>query len=212
MKILVIADVHGSAAVRKNVQSWVAEHTPNIVVVAGDITQFGPSEWAEDFLKGIPLKTLAIPGNCDPREVLEAIENSPAIPLHGKRVDIEGYTFVGLGGSSPTPFGTPFELSEGEIHETLKEIMVEKAVLVSHTPARGHLDSTATAEKLGSQAVSWIANEFKPILVISAHIHEARGVEQDGETTYVNPGPASQGYGAIIDLDGGEVKVELIKS
>jgi len=212
MRILAIADVHGSNSVRKNVQSWVAEHTPNIIVVAGDITQFGPPEWAEDFLKGLPLKTLAVPGNCDPRGVLEAIDNSPAIPLHGQRVETEGYTFVGLGGSNTTPFGTPFELSEEEIHETLKEIMVEKAVLVTHGPARGHLDSTATADKLGSQAVSWIVNEFKPILVISAHIHEARGVEKEGGTAFVNPGPASQGYGAIIDIDGEDVEVELIKS
>lgn len=212
MRILAIADVHGSVSVRKDVLTWVAEHTPNIVVVAGDITQFGPPEWAEDFLNSIPLKTLAVPGNCDPKGVLEAIENSPAIPLHGQKVEEEGYTFVGLGGSNQTPFGTPFELSEEEIYETLKDIMEEKAVLVTHGPARGHLDSTATAEKLGSQAVSWIVTEFKPLLVISAHIHEARGVEQEGGTAFVNPGPASQGYSAIIDLDGEEVKVELIRS
>jgi Icc-related predicted phosphoesterase len=212
MRILAIADVHGSVSVRKNVQSWVAEHTPNIVVVAGDITQFGPPEWAEDFLNSIPLKTLAIPGNLDPRSVLEAIELSQAIPLHGKKVDVEGFTFVGLGGSNTTPFGTPFELSEEDIYETLKQVMVEKAVLVSHAPVQGHLDKTASVENSGSQALSWIINEFSPLLVISGHIHEARGVEQEGETTYVNPGPASQGYSAIIDLDGEEVKVELIRS
>jgi Icc-related predicted phosphoesterase len=211
MRILAIADVHGSAAARKNVQAWIAEHTPNIVVVAGDITQFGPPEWAEDFLNAIPLRTLAIPGNLDPKTILEAIELSQAIPIHGQSVEIEGYTFVGLGGSNITPFGTPFELSEEEILETLKEIMVEKAVLVSHAPVQGHLDRTASAESSGSQALSWIISEFSPILVISGHIHEARGVEQEGGTTYVNPGPAAQGYGAIIDLDEEEVKVELIR-
>jgi Icc-related predicted phosphoesterase len=212
MRILVIADVHGSNSVRKNVQSWVAEHTPNIIVVAGDITQFGPPEWAEDFLNSIPLKTLAIPGNLDPKSVLEAIESSQAIPLHGKKVDVEGYNFVGLGGSNATPFGTPFELSEEEIYEILNEVMVEKAVLVSHAPVQGHLDSTASVEKTGSQALTWIISEFSPIIVISGHIHEARGVEQEGGITYINPGPASQGYGAIIDLEGDEVKVELIRA
>ncbi|UCF08910.1 MAG: hypothetical protein JSW28_04265 [Thermoplasmata archaeon] len=83
---------------------------------------------------------------------------------------------------------------------------------MSHAPAQGHLDSTATLEKLGSQAVSWIVSEFKPPLVISGHIHEARGVEKEGATTYVNPGPASQGYAAIIDVEGKEVKVELIRN
>lgn len=210
MRILAVADVHGSKEAQNRINSQIMEHTPNLVIVCGDITQFGPPEWAEDFLKGISLKTLAIPGNCDPKAVLVAIENSPAIPLHGQRVELEGHTFVGLGGSNPTPFNTPFELSEEEIYEMLKGIMVEKAVLVSHAPAQGHLDKTAVAEKLGSQAISWIVSEFSPPLVISAHIHEARGVEIEGDTTFVNPGPASQGYAAVIDMDG-EVKVELIR-
>jgi Icc-related predicted phosphoesterase len=179
--------------------------------VCGDITQFGPPEWATEFLNGIPLKTLAIPGNCDPKEVLEAIEESAAIPLHGEKVELEGRTFVGLGGSNRTPLNTPFELSDEEIYEKLKGIMVQGAILVVHAPAKGHLDKTPLLDNLGSQAISWIINEFKPPLVISAHIHEARGVEKEGDTTYVNPGPASQGYAALIDLND-EVKVELIKN
>jgi Icc-related predicted phosphoesterase len=120
-----------------------------------------------------------------------------------------GHIFVGLGGSNATPFGTPFELSEKEIYDTLKEVMVEGAVLVVHAPAKGHLDKTALASDLGSESVARIISEFSPPLVISAHIHEARGIERKGKTTFVNPGPASQGYAAIIDLNG-EVKVELL--
>jgi Icc-related predicted phosphoesterase len=210
MRILVIADIHGSKDARKNVANQVKEHVPNVVVVCGDITQFGPPEWATDFLNSIPLRTLAIPGNCDTKDLLEAIEESAAIPLHAERVELEGITFVGLGGSNRTPLDTPFELSDEEIYETLKEVMVKGAILVVHSPAKGHLDKTPVLDNLGSQALSWIINEFSPPLVISAHIHEARGVEKDGETTYVNPGPASEGYAAVIDIND-EIKVELIK-
>lgn len=210
MRILAIADVHGSKEVRKRIDSWIKEYIPNAVIVCGDITQFGPPVWAQNFLNSIPLKTLAVPGNCDPRGVIAAIEDSQAIPLHAKRVELEDYTFVGLGGSNTTPFATPFELSEAEIYDSLNEIMVEKAVLVVHAPPRGHLDRTATRKDLGSESIAKIVLKFSPILVVSAHIHEARGVEREGGTTFVNPGPVSNGYAAVIDLND-EVKVELIE-
>jgi putative phosphoesterase len=209
MRILVIADIHGSKEARKRVNSQIEKYAPNAVIVCGDITQFGPPEWALDFLNGISLKTLAIPGNCDPKNVLEAIEDSQAIPLHARKVELSGHIFVGLGGSNPTPFNTPFELSEARIYSSLKEIMVEKAILVVHAPPKGHLDKTSVTTDLGSVSIARIISEFSPPLVISAHIHEARGVEREGNTIYVNPGPASQGYAAVIDLND-EIDVELI--
>lgn len=209
MRILGIADIHGSKEARKRVNSQIQEYTPNAVIVCGDITQFGPPEWALDFLNGIMLKTLAIPGNCDPKGVLEAIEDSQAIPLHARKVELSGHTFVGLGGSNPTPFNTPFELSEAGIYSNLKEIMLENAILVVHAPPKGHLDKTSDASGLGSVSIARIISEFSPPLVISAHIHEARGVEREGDTIYVNPGPASQGYAAVIDLND-EIEVKLI--
>ncbi len=209
MRILAVADIHGASEAKKRINSQIVEYTPNIVVVCGDITQFGPPEWAKDFLDSISLKTLAIPGNCDPRGVLEAIEDSQAIPLHGKKVELSGYTFVGLGGSNSTPFNTPFELSEDEIYSSLDNLMIQGALLVVHSPSKGYLDKTATSDDLGSQAIADIVSKFSPPLVISAHIHEARGVEREGKTTYVNPGPASRGYAAIIDLND-EIKVDLI--
>jgi Icc-related predicted phosphoesterase len=209
MRILVIADIHGSKEARKRVNSQIQRHKPNVVIVCGDITQFGPPEWALDFLNGISLKTLALPGNLDPIGVIDTIEDSQAIPLHAKKVELGDYIFVGLGGSNPTPFSTPFELSEDEIYTTLKRIMIKGAVLVVHAPAKGHLDKTSQMTNSGSESIAKIVSEFSPPLVISAHIHEARGIEMEGETTYVNPGPASQGYAAVIDLND-EVKVELI--
>jgi Icc-related predicted phosphoesterase len=209
MRILVIADIHGAKEARKRVNSQIQRCKPNVVIVCGDITQFGPPEWALDFLNGISLKTLALPGNLDPIGVIDVIEDSQAIPLHAKKVELGDFIFVGLGGSNPTPFSTPFELSEDEIYGTLKRIMIKGAVLVVHAPAKGHLDKTSQMTNLGSESIAKIVSEFSPPLVISAHIHEARGIEREGGTTYVNPGPASQGYAAVIDLND-EVKVELI--
>jgi Icc-related predicted phosphoesterase len=42
--------------------------------------------------------------------------------------------------------------------------------------------------------------EFRPPLVLSGHIHEARGIlERDG-TIYLNPGAAKDGNSALLDI------------
>ncbi len=113
-----------------------------------------------------------------------------------------------MGGSSPTPFHTPFELSEEEISAALKPLMVEGAILVTHSPPRGHVDELPWSGHTGSRAIKALVDKFAPRLVLCGHIHEARGVER-GSTTFVNPGPAFRGYSAIIDVDE-EVKVNLV--
>jgi Icc-related predicted phosphoesterase len=210
MRILAIGDVHGSESVKAVVNRQIEEHEPDLVLVCGDITQFGPPQWAKKFLESIHIETLAIPGNCDPEEVIDVIEKSKAILLHKKKVEIHGNTFIGFGGSNPTPFGTLLEFTEDEIFSDLDGIMSHGVVLAVHAPPKGHLDGTSSNRDLGSRAIADIVKKYSPRLVISAHIHEARGVEMEGDTTFVNPGPASRGYAAIIDIDE-SVEVKLIQ-
>jgi Icc-related predicted phosphoesterase len=211
MRILVVADVHGQEAAIKTIGEQIKRYSPDLVLVCGDISQFGPPEWARTFLDKIPVRTMALPGNCDPEVVVDSINESKAILLHKQKNEMDGLVFVGLGGSNPTPFGTLFEFTEDEIFMALDDIMVEGAILVVHAPSKGHLDGTPSAQDLGSQAISDIVKKYSPPLVISAHIHEARGVEREGGTTYVNPGPASKGYAAVIDISD-EIMVELIQN
>jgi putative phosphoesterase len=210
MRILAIADVHGAEGSIRIVNEQIKKYSPDLVLVCGDITQFGPPSWAKKFLDSIEHDTFAIPGNCDPEEVVSAISESKAILLHGKKEEFKGFHFVGLGGSNPTPFGTPFEYTEDEIFTSLDNIMEENVILAIHAPARGHLDKTSSRDDLGSKAISDIVKKYSPKLVISAHIHEARGFESDDNTTFVNPGPASKGYAAVIDLNA-VIKIELIE-
>jgi Icc-related predicted phosphoesterase len=210
MRILAVADVHGREKVINVVNEQITRYSPDLVIVCGDITQFGPPIWAEKFLNEIPIQTLALPGNCDPRGVLDSIAASKAILLHAKKEMINETVFVGLGGSNATPFGTPFELFEDEIFSALDGIMERGAILVVHAPSKGHLDRSSSGGNQGSRAISDIIKKYAPRLVVSAHIHEARGVEQKPEITYVNPGPASQGYAGIIDIND-DIKVELIQ-
>jgi len=220
MRILAITDIHGSESVKYAVREWLDMFKPEIVTISGDITNFGPPSWARKFLDAIPLPKFAVPGNCDPPNVIEEIKKSKAKCLHFSREKYKDFEFVGLGGSISTPFGTPFELEEEEIYNELKKVIVPRAIIVSHTPAKGHLDSIPSrGSGLGSVSLLRIVKEYQPILFISGHIHESVGVERDGKTVFVNPGPAKNNMCAIIDIPDAysknvdmktEIKVDLI--
>lgn len=218
MKVLVIVDIHKNENALKNTIEYIDELKPDILIIAGDITTFGPLEFADEFLAGVSkIPTLAIPGNCDPREILTVIDQSNVTNLHGRKQTVDNVTFVGLGGSNTTPFNTPFELSEDEIYSALDEIMEPGVILVLHFPVKGHLDIVPRGVHTGSSSALEIVKKYRPSLVISGHIHETRGIETDENgIQYVNPGPMKDGYAAIIDIDprrneeGYDCKVQLL--
>ncbi len=182
----------------------------------GDLTHLGPDSELEDILERIEaakIKTLAIPGNCDPKPIQQILEKH-GISLHSKKEEVDGVTFVGLGGSNTTPFNTPFELTEVEIEEELVELtngLGNGWVLATHVPAYGTCaDLTPDGIHAGSKSVRKIIDRKQPRLALCAHIHEARCTDKVGDTVIVNPGPISKGYAAEITIVKG-MKVELLE-
>ncbi|MDO9097735.1 MAG: metallophosphoesterase, partial [Candidatus Methanoperedens sp.] len=114
MKLLALSDLHGDYS---HVES-ISEKAGNfdVVLLAGDITNFGPDDRALELLKMFKQPVLAVPGNCDNPSLLNILEKN-AISLHNTVHTMEGLKFLGLGGSNPTPFNIPFELSEKKIGE-----------------------------------------------------------------------------------------------
>ncbi len=202
MKVLAVVDVHKNDHALEKTLEYIKLHHPDLLIIAGDITTFGPLEFAREFLENLPeLRTVAIPGNCDPRAILQVLDDSRAINLHGRKETIEGITFVGLGGSNITPFNTPFELTEAEIYQELDKIMEPGAVLVLHFPVRGYLDEVPRGEHTGSTSAQKIVEKYRPSLGLSGHIHETRGIKTDENgTIYVNPGPLQNGYAALLEI------------
>jgi len=128
-------------------------------------------------------------------------ENS--ISLHNSFHTIGELTFIGLGGSNPTPFNTPFELSEKKIGESIGTLLSKlnsnrKIILVSHAPPRNTTDRLPGGN-VGSEALERFLGRFD--LVVCGHIHEARGAVQIKGTLVVNPGQGSKGQAAMIMLD-----------
>lgn len=210
MRILAISDTHGNFSRIESILSRAGE--VDAILVAGDITNFGPDGKAKELLDVLAAsckRVMVVPGNCDPRSVLHVIQNSDVNSLHGSALTLNDITFIGLGGSNPTPFGTPFELSEEEMRETISRLVEKtsgRTVLLSHAPPRNTLDFTAHGN-VGSKAIGEILDCLD--LVICGHIHEARGIQNVGDTLIVNPGPAAKGFAALITINK-EIKTELI--
>jgi uncharacterized protein len=208
--VLLIADLHGEFG---KIDSFL-ELAPEAVFIAGDITNMGPVDAVDEVLSRIDVPCFAVPGNCDPREIIDTLEHSDTVCMHGAKINLGTMTIVGVGGSNPTPFNTPFEMTDKQIDDLLKKAMgtMEKTVhnvLLCHAPPYGSLDKPA-GEHVGSRSIQRHMKAFD--LVCCAHIHEQRGVVDIGGTKVINPGAAMLGYCAMLHFgtEPKDIKVELL--
>lgn len=207
-RYLVLSDVHGREWVAERARHLMEEKGLEEVILLGDITHFGPPHFAEDFIRDLGRRCYAVPGNCDPPGALPFIERS-GVSLHERRITVEGRTWAGLGGSNPTIFDTPFEMSEEEIARRLSPLMEPGMVLVLHCPPHGTLDETFSGKHVGSTAVRDLIEKVRPAVVLSGHIHEDRGVTCKEGVWYMNPGAAKDRHAGMMEL-GTEVSLSLL--
>jgi uncharacterized protein len=209
MLLLCCADIHGEGAGMADVVA--ATPGVSVVIVAGDLTHLGgPDEAAAvvDPVLAAGARLLAVPGNMDRPDVLGWLE-ARGLSLHGRGVTIDDVGFLGLGGSNPTPFGTPFEVDDREASGLLEAAWPAVArarvrVLVSHAPPRDTtLDLTRMRMHAGSIAVRAFLEEHDVTLCLCGHIHEARGEARVGPARCVNLGALKSGSYALVDIRGG---------
>lgn len=197
MRLICISDLHGRSGKIEGLRDVSAD----LIVVSGDITDFGGKDRARAILEDL-LKinnVVGVPGNCDRLDVNEALVEAEA-DLHSRGRVLGGIGFFGVGGSNATPFHTPQEYSEEEIeaflvraYEEVKDREVK--VLVSHAPPYNtKVDETSAGRHAGSTKVREFVERHQPNLVICGHIHEAKGVDKIGESVIINAGPLHMGY------------------
>ena len=199
MKILATADIHGSQYRLNIVLKNIDRYSPDLVVICGDITQFGPEELARNFLDQIPVETLAITGNIDTIDVGKGIDDSKATKIEMKRVVKKGIPFVGFNGVDTNQFKVVEE----------KKLLDENSVLVSHVPPYGTQDKAFIGIHGGSKELRELVDKFKPKLVLCGHIHEDPGITKIGNTTVVNCSMGKRGEGALIEIND-EINVKMI--
>jgi len=221
--LLVIGDNHGDI---ENMISYLEKLEAfkfDAVVYMGDFTdlnilkgftQKDITQIIIEELKTLKKPILAIPGNNDTKEVLEIMEKE-GISIHGKGKIIDDYGFYGFGGAK-TPFATPFEPTEEELKEGLegayKQVLSAKyKIQITHNPPYNtQMDIIRAGVHVGSQVVRKFIEDKKPVLAVSAHIHEAKGVDRLNDTFLLNPGKFPEGHFGLVSVDGKDVKGRIL--
>ncbi len=209
MRLLVVTDFHNRY--EKVPEILTKAGKVDGTLLAGDLTEFGPVDNAKKLLGMLPKPVLAVPGNCDPGDMVGLLK-AEGVSLHEGKTKLDNVTFIGIGGSNPTPFGTPLEFPEDEIKGTVERLLKDvkgPAILLSHAPPKGHQDTIPGGVHVGSEAIAKLAPKFKAIAC--GHIHEDRGISKLGDTVVVNPGMAAAGNAAILEIDeSGKANARLI--
>jgi uncharacterized protein len=206
MRLLGITDLHGDYSALERILEDAG--AVDLILLGGDITDFGTPNTAESMVQRAQQacpSVLAVAGNCD-SEAIDQRLTELGVSLFRRGVVQQGIGFYGASAMPPW-YGTMYELSEADLDSALRggreQLGVScREVVLSHTPPRDtSLDRTHRGEHVGSLAVRQFIEEVRPCLVVSGHIHEARGVEMLGPTTLVNCGHALHGRYALIELD-----------
>ena len=69
MKLLALSDLHGDYSHVESILDKAGDI--DAVLIAGDITDFGPDEKALELLGMFKIPVLAVPGNCDNPSLVE---------------------------------------------------------------------------------------------------------------------------------------------
>jgi uncharacterized protein len=198
VKLLAFSDLHRD--LDQAAQLVERSREAEVVIGAGDFASIHKGlDEAIDALKPIAVPTVLVPGNNETEDALRAACESweGATVLHGQGTEIDGTQFYGLGAGVPiTPWDWSFDLDDEQAAERLAGCP-EGAVLVVHSPPKGHCDQSSAGDHLGSQAILETIEAKRPKLAVCGHIHESWGAEdQVGPTTVINLGPSGQ----LIDV------------
>ncbi len=216
MNILVLADIHGNAALVERVVEETTNDHIDVVVVPGEVTNMFsvPPELSQTDVALLVLQrlflfrrpVLCLPGNHDPQELVYLFDGL-GVNLQESVVKVGEATFVGWGGA-PTPFGTACEPTEDETRaffSFMEKKIPTPFVLVTHNPPHNTiLDALPSGEHVGSPAIRAFIEKTHPVLALSAHIENSPGTGQLGTTTLFYPGPLTAGFYGIVALGGGK--------
>lgn len=215
MTTLLISDIHGNG---ENLEKIIEKEEFDSVLCAGDISDAREYEnYTQilnemlDILEAGSGLVKAVPGNMDPEEKCVQALIDRKMNIHKKIASFGEFDVVGFGGGI-TPFGTPFEPSGEDIRDSV-EILNDRMssgrkIAVIHQPPKNTSLDTADGKHVGSEEVRELIEDKDFDLLVTGHIHEARGIDNLSETLMVNPGPVNQGYYAILNAEE-ELDIEL---
>lgn len=218
MKVLIISDGHGDLARLEQIEPVAAY--ADLVLYGGDFAAFGKIETGKPYLERLAHlhdRVFAVTGNCDEPEFRETLEEFD-ISIEGSLSYFNGLMFSGSGGALQFTGDTPNERSDEDLASDLHlvtesvpegfsdtdESWSNLVVIAHHPPKDTLLDTVSSGIHVGSPLIRKFIETWKPLLVVSGHIHESAAVDKIGPTHLVNPGSLAAGQYAMAEITGGK--------
>ncbi len=200
MKFLVISDLHGNLDVLDKMEAVFKE--ADAVLFAGDFAKFGESATglpALEKLHAMHDSLFAVIGNCDEPSFLAELEKRD-ISVEKILASHDGLSIIGSGGGSKFSGATPFERTDEELVSDLALVTQQgegewnNLIAIMHNPPKDtDCDRVESGAHVGSAGLRKFIEDYKPLAVVTGHIHESAGSSKIGGTTVINPGPLADG-------------------
>ena len=187
-KILAVGDIHGDTGLVKKLAKRATKEKVDLVILAGDLTmgEMSTKNLIGPFLKE-KKEVIIIPGNHESvatTEFLAEMYGPGTTNLHGysiKKGDLgifgAGTVDWGIKGHKSKQLFNLLEKGNKKLKDSKRKIMV------THMhPKGGQAEFTGFP---GSEAVTKAIKKFSPDIAITAHIHEAGGIEEKIKKTKV---------------------------
>ncbi|OGJ12482.1 hypothetical protein A3K82_03010 [Candidatus Pacearchaeota archaeon RBG_19FT_COMBO_34_9] len=188
-KILAVGDIHGDTGLVKKLAEKAKKEDVDLVILAGDLTfaEQSTKNLIGPFIKA-KKQVLIIPGNHESIATVDFLAE-----MYPNTKNIHGYSFrkddLGIFGAGTADMGIN-QIKDSEIfsllkkgHENVKDL--DKKIMVTHMHPKGSKQEFSGWP--GSQAVRKAIKDFQPDILITAHIHEASGMEEQmGKTRVIN--------------------------
>jgi Icc-related predicted phosphoesterase len=191
MKLLAFSDLHRDLVQAARLVEMSAD--ADVVIGAGDFASV--HEGLEETIAALaPIEkpTVLVPGNNETEEALRKATAGwdAATVLHGEAATIDDAEFFGLGAGVPvTPWDWSFDLDDAAAGAMMGNCPAG-AILVLHSPPKGHCDANGGGDHFGSPALLEGVEEKHPRIAVCGHIHESWGCESRiGDTPVRNLGP-----------------------
>jgi Icc-related predicted phosphoesterase len=213
MRIYAVSDIHGKRDRIVRIREHISDLKPDVLVIAGDITNYTDAHSVIKDLNDMPLPVLAIRGNTDFSRVETLLERASNISsLHLNKIELNGVTFAGVSGTIPIPFHSKLWFFEKKIIQQIEDFLERETVFVAHPPPRGILDEAFDRFHAGSKGLYNMIVRRQPRLFICGHIHERPGWKYVGETLVVNCNMGQGRGGALVTYDGtNDVEITMLQ-
>lgn len=202
MRIYAAADIHGRTDLIERIKKIVDKESPDLMVIAGDITQYLFPLKVLSQLEEIGLPVFAVRGNSDLKGVETLIkQRGKIILLNHLPLEYQEKSFLGLNGTLPLPFVSKVCLNEAKHFRKIETLVTPETILVAHPPPRGICDKVGNRFSAGSFCLRRFIENHPPLMVVCGHIHEQAGYRYLKNTLIVNCAVNKTSTGAIIDCE-----------